>query len=82
MEALKQHFQAAEFSKEVSRPTAAPRRASTNRMYNDRQAGTMVPSVGPGQQIALEILGYHGSLLPVLKYYKILLDNGHNQISV
>ena len=65
MEALKQHFQAAEFSKEVSRPTAAPRRASTNHMYNDRQAGTMVPS---GQQIPVEILGYRGSLLPVLKY--------------
>ena len=30
-----QHYQAAGFSKEVSKLTAAPRRPSTNRMYND-----------------------------------------------
>ena len=36
MEALMQHYQAVGFSEEVSRLTAAPRRASTNRMYDDR----------------------------------------------
>ena len=36
MEALMQHYQAAGFSKEVSRLSAAPRRPSTNRMYDDR----------------------------------------------
>ena len=30
------HYQAAGFSKEVSKLTAAPRRPSTNRMYDDR----------------------------------------------
>ena len=35
MEALMQHYQAAGFSKEVSRLGAAPRRPSTNRMYNN-----------------------------------------------
>ena len=45
---------------------------------------------GPGQRIPMEILGYRGSLLPVLKYsnmstrtfdcypYKTLLDNGRD----
>ena len=36
MEALMQHYKAAGFSGEVSRLAAAPRRPSTNRMYNDR----------------------------------------------
>ena len=36
MKALMQHYQAAGFSKEVSRLTTAPRRPSTNRMYDDR----------------------------------------------
>ena len=36
MEALMQHCQAAGFSKEVSKLASAPRRPSTNRMYNDR----------------------------------------------
>ena len=36
MEALMQHYQATGFSEEVSRLTAAPRRASTKRMYDDR----------------------------------------------
>ena len=36
MEALLHHYQAAGFSKEVSRLTAAPRRPSTNKMYDDR----------------------------------------------
>ena len=31
-----QHYQTAGFPKEVSRLTAAPRRPSTNRMYDDR----------------------------------------------
>ena len=35
MEALMQHYQAAGFSKEVSRFAAAPRRPSTNKMYDD-----------------------------------------------
>ena len=35
MEALVQHYQAAGFSKEVSKLSAAPRRPSTNRMYDD-----------------------------------------------
>ena len=36
MEALIQHYQAAEFSNEISRLTAACRRPCTNRMYDDR----------------------------------------------
>ena len=36
MEALMQHYKAAGFSEEVSRLAAAPRRPSTNRMYDDR----------------------------------------------
>ena len=36
MEALMQHYQAAGFSREVSKLAAAPRRPSTNRMYDDR----------------------------------------------
>ena len=36
LEALTQHFQAAGFPEEVSRLTAAPRRAYTNRMYDER----------------------------------------------
>ena len=36
MEALMQHYQAAGFSREVSRPATAPRRPCTNRMYHDR----------------------------------------------
>ena len=36
MEALMQHYQAAGFLKEVSKLAAAPRRPSTNRMYDDR----------------------------------------------
>ena len=36
MEALMQHFQAVGFSKEIYRLSAAPWRASTNRMYDDR----------------------------------------------
>ena len=36
MEALMQHYQAARFSREFSKLAAAPRRPSTNRMYDDR----------------------------------------------
>ena len=36
MEALMRHYKAAGFSDEVSRLTAAPRRPSTNPMYDDR----------------------------------------------
>ena len=36
MEALMRHYKAAGFSEEVSRLAAAPRRPSTNRMYDDR----------------------------------------------
>ena len=36
MEALMRHYKAAGFSDEVSRLAAAPRRSSTNRMYDDR----------------------------------------------
>ena len=36
MEALMQHYQAAGFSKEVPRLTTAPRRPSTNKLYDDR----------------------------------------------
>ena len=36
MEALMRHYKAAGFSDEVSRLTAAPRRPSTNRMYDDQ----------------------------------------------
>ena len=38
MEALMQHYQAAGFSRKVSRPAAAPRRPSTNKMYDKQVA--------------------------------------------
>ena len=54
MGALMQHYQAAGFSKEVSRLAAAPRRPSTNRMYEDRwllfancAAGQGIDPLGP-----------------------------------
>ena len=36
IEALMRHYKAAGFSEEVSRLAAAPRRPSTNRMYDDQ----------------------------------------------
>ena len=42
------------------------------RKHTVKETGTVAPSVeigaGPGQRISMEILGYHGSLLLVLKY--------------
>ena len=54
LEALKQHYQAAGFSEEVSSFAAAPRRPSTNCMYDDRwlrfaywAAGQEMDPLGP-----------------------------------
>ena len=45
MEALMRHYKAAGFSDEVSRLAAAPRRPSTNRMYDDRFVLILLPYV-------------------------------------
>ena len=54
LEALMQHYQAAGFFEEVSRLAAAPRRPSTNRVYDDRwlrfahwAAGQGIDPLGP-----------------------------------
>ena len=48
MEALMRHYKAAGFSDKVSRLAAAPRRPSTNRMYDDRWLGFARWSAGQG----------------------------------
>ena len=48
MEALVRHYKAAGFSDEVSRLAAAPRRPSTNRMYDDRWLRFTRWAVGQG----------------------------------
>ena len=66
MEALMQHYQAAGFSREVSKFAAAPtcRRPSTNRMYDDRWLRFTTWAIGRGfDQI---IKGYRSCIASVL----------------
>ena len=46
LEALMQHYQAAGFSKEVSRLAASRRKPSTNRMYNRQQVASLLSRTG------------------------------------
>ena len=68
MEALMQHYQAAEFSTEVSEPqfAAAPtcRRPSTDRMYDDRWL--RFTTLGRGRGFDQTIKGYRSCLASVL----------------
>ena len=66
MEALMQHYQAAGFSREVSKFAAAPtcRRTSTNRMYDDRWL--RFTTCGRGRGFDQTIKGYRCCLASVL----------------
>ena len=66
MEALMQHFQAAGFSREVSKFAAAPtyRRPSTNRMYDDRWLRFTTWATGRGFDQTIK--GYRSCLASVL----------------
>ena len=81
MEALMQHYQAAGFSKAVSKLAAAPRRPSTNRMYDDRwlrfanwATGKGFDPLGPtAAQIAAclyELFDTHGLSPQTIKGYR------------
>ena len=66
MEALMQHYQAAGFSREVSKFDAAPtcRRPSTNRMYDDRWLRFTTWATGRGFDQTIK--GYRSCLASVL----------------
>ena len=77
-------YQAAGFSKEVSRLAAAPRRPSTNRMYNDRwlhfapwAAGQRIDPLGPTAAQIAAFLYYlfdtHGLSPQTIKGYRSCL---------
>ena len=71
MEALMQNYQAAGFSKEVSRLAAAPRRPSTKRMYDDRWLSFSHWATGQG----IEPLGPTAAQIAAFLYY---LFDTHN----
>ena len=84
MEALMQHYQAAGFWREVSKLSAAPRRPSTNRMYDDRwlrfanwATGKGFDPLGPtAAQIAAFLYGLfdtHGLSPQTIKGYRSCL---------
>ena len=68
MEALMQHYQAAGFSREVSKFAAAPtcRRPSTNRMYHDRWLRFTTWATGRGFDQTIK--GYRSCLASVLSH--------------
>ena len=83
MEALVRHYKAAGFSDEVSRLAAAPRRPSTNRMYDDRwlryirwAAGQEFDLLSPtAAQIAsflYSLFDNHGLSPQTIKGYRIM----------
>ena len=86
MEALMQHYKAAGFSDEVSRLAAAPRRPSTNRMYDDRwrrfsrwAAGQDINPLDPtAAQVAsflFELFDTHGLSPQTVKGYRTCLGS-------
>ena len=90
MEALMRHHKAAGFSDEVSRLAAAPRRPSTNRMYNDRwlrfarwAAGQGFDPLDPtAAQIAsflFDLLDTHGQSPQTIKGYRTCLGSVLNR---
>ena len=79
-----QHYQAAGFSGEVSRHAAAPRRPSTNRMFDDRclrfdhwATGQRIDPLGPtAAQIATflySLFDTHGLSPKTIKGYRTCL---------
>ena len=83
MDALMQHYQSGGFLKEVSRLTAARRRPSTNRMFQDRWlrfmpwgAGQEIDPLGPtAAQIAFlyYLFDTHGLSPQTIKGYRSCL---------
>ena len=90
MEALVHHYQAAGFSKEVSRLATAPRRPSTNKMYDDRwlrfthwATGQGIDPLGPtAGQIATflyDLFDTHGLSPQTIKGYRSCLASVLNR---
>ena len=91
MEALMQHYKAAGFSDEVSRLAAAPKRPSTNRMYDDRwrhftrwAAGQGFDPLDPtAAQIAsflFDLFDTHGLSPQTIKGYRTCIGSVLNRI--
>ena len=90
MEALMRHYKAAGFSDEVSRLAAAPRRPSTNRMYDDRwcrctrwAAGQGVDPLNPtAAQVAsflFDLFDTHGLSPRTIKGYRTCIGSVLNR---
>ena len=90
MEALMRHYKAAGFSDEVSRLTAAPRRPSTNHMYDDRwcrftrwAAGQGVDPLDPtAAQVAsflFDLFDTHGLSPRTIKGYRTCIGSVLNR---
>ena len=90
MEALMRHYKAAGFSDKVSRLVAAPRRPSTNRMYDDRwrrfarwAAGQGFDPLDPtAPQIAsflFDLFDAHGLSPQTMKGYRICIGSVLNR---
>ena len=90
MEALMRHYKAAGFSDEVSRLAAAPRRPSTNRMYDDRwchfarwAAGQGVDPLNPtAAQVAsflFDLFDTHGLSPRTIKAYRTCIGSVLNR---
>ena len=87
MEALMRHYKAAGFSDEVSRLAAAPRRPSTNRMYDDRwcrftrwAAGQGVDPLDPtAAQVASLLFDTHGLSPRTIKGYRTCIGSVLNR---
>ena len=90
MEALMRHYKAAGFSDEVSRLAAAPRRPSTNRMYDDRwcrfarwAAGQGVDPLNPtAAQVAsflFDLFDTHGLSPQTVKGYRTCIGSVLNR---
>ena len=90
MEALMRHYKAAGFSDEVSRLAAAPRRPSTNRMYDDRwcrfarwAAGQGVDPLNPtAAQVAsflFDLFDTHGLSPRTVKGYRTCIGSVLNR---
>ena len=91
IEALMQHYQPAGFSEAVSRLAAAPRKPSTNHMYNDRwlrfaywAVGQGIDSLGPtAAQIATflySLFNTHGQSPQTSKGYRTCLASVLNRM--
>ena len=90
MEALMRHYKAAGFSDEVSRLAAAPRRPSTNRMYDDRwcrftrwAAGQGIDPLNPtAAQVAsflFDLFDIHGLSPRTIKGYRTCISSVLNR---